>query len=164
MKAEESHGNFSSESQLDSVSAAELWESAADAVDEAALSGLAVEDRSAQPLIPAIVAVIALKALAGVFCAGVFKGLGVDKQGEKVGKKARDLLAKLRRGEATAIDEAQVTREVEGWVAEARAQEVSASTVAAAEQAVADLLTERGEDPEQALTSARAFARAILRH
>jgi hypothetical protein len=151
-----------SEHRLDSESAATLWEAAGDAVDNATLSAVAFERRDAQPLIPVIVAGLALKALVGVFCGGVFVGLGVPKLGKRVGEEARELLLRLRKGEAADVDADGVTEKVEGLVAEARSRAVPEAVVVDAEQAVAALLIERGEDPETAEACARALARAVL--
>lgn len=148
--------------RLDSESAAALWGTASDAVDHATLSAVAFERRDAQPLISALVAGLALKALIGVFCSGVFVGLGVQDLGKRVGEEARELLRRLRKGEVTEVDADGVTEKVEGWVVEARDQAVPEAVVANAEEAVAALLIERGEDPESAQACARALARAVL--
>ena len=153
---------MSSPLRLDGESSTALWESASDAVDSATLSAVALDPRHAQPLIPVIIAGLALKALVGVFCGGVFIGLGVQKLGKRAGEEARELLARLRGGEVAEVDDAAVTAKVEGWVADARKRIPSESVVAGAEEAVAALLVERGEDPESARACARALAQAVL--
>jgi hypothetical protein len=155
---------------LDAESAAQLWDGVGNAVDRATLSLLLVEDRQAQPLIPLVLAPLALKALVGVFCGGIFTGLGVGKLGQRVGKEARELLAKLSRGAATRLEGDQapdhladeVTLEAERWVAQAREEAPGEDVVEGAVEAVAELLIARGEDPEQARATSRALARAVL--
>jgi hypothetical protein len=142
--------------------AEELWDDVADAIDMAALSAVATDDRTGQPLIPALFALPAAKALVGVFAAGVFEGLGVRELGKMVGERAHEVLRQLRAGKASEIDSDELTREAESWVAQMRASSVSEETVARAEAAVAELLIERGEDPAHARVSAHALARAIL--
>lgn len=151
-----------SEHRLDSESAATLWATAGDAVDHATLSAVAFERRDAQPMISVLVAGLALKALIAVFCGGVFIGLGVQDLGKRVGEEARELLKKLRKGKAAEIDADGLTEKVEGWVVEARGAAVPVAVVADAEEAIAALLVERGEDPESAQACARALARAVL--
>ncbi len=153
---------MSTEQRLDPESAASLWETMEDTVDRATLSALVFERRDAQPLVPAIVVALALKALVGVFCSGVFIGLGVQRLGKRVGEEARELLGKLRGGGAEDVDEDEIAKRAEGWVAEARRQSVSDSTIAKAEEAVAALLIEGGEDPENARACAQALARAVM--
>jgi hypothetical protein len=148
--------------QLDADAAGELWEAVAEAVDMAVLSAIVLDDRRKQPLLPALLAVPAAKALVGVFASGVFTGLGVGELGKRVGERARHVLRGLRTGHGSAIDSEALTREAEGWVAQMRASSVPEEVVANAEAAVADLLVERGEDPVTARASAQALAQAIL--
>jgi hypothetical protein len=147
---------------LDRESSTALWETASDAVDHAALSAVALDPRDAQPLIPVVLAALALKALVGVFCGGVFTGLGVQKLGKRVAEEALELLTRLRNGEVAEVDGDAVTGKVEGWVADARSRAPSESVVVDAEKAVAALLVERGEDPDGARASVRALAQAVL--
>ena len=149
-------------SQLAADEAEELWEAVAEAVDTAVLSAIALDDRGKQPLLPALLAVLAAKALVGVFASGVFTGLGVGEVGKRVGERARDVLRRVRAGNASEIDAEELSREAEGWVAQMRASSVPEEVITTAEAAVADLLVARGEDLATARASARALAKAIL--
>jgi len=131
-------------------------------VDRPIATLLVTSDPKKKWFVPEAVVVGVILFLLQRYCTGFLKGLGFDEAAERHGKKAAELLSKLRSTAVTDIELDQAKKEVEAAIQEVRGKVVSESAKSEAVSCVKDAILDAGAVPEQARDVAGALSHIVL--